>query len=128
MPCRGSRRVAGLDCLLWDAWPSHRVVWACLSLPEYLPILPRPSLSLGLCASYRVLECLGLSLACDVKALVREGYLHGHQLLFPCDVEICSSTRVGGDARAVRLAPRTSRSRTCHARRRLVVRGGDEFL
>jgi hypothetical protein len=26
--------------------------------------LPRPSLSLGSCASYRVLECLGLSLVC----------------------------------------------------------------
>jgi hypothetical protein len=30
---------------------SPRVDWACLSLPECLPSLPRPSLSLGLCAS-----------------------------------------------------------------------------
>jgi hypothetical protein len=40
-------------------------------------------------------------------------------------VEIRSSTRVGGDVRAVRLGPRTSRSQTCRARRRLVLRGGD---
>jgi hypothetical protein len=54
--------VAGFDCSLRDAWPPPRVVWACLGLPEFLPSLPRPSLSLGLCASQRVLECLGLCL------------------------------------------------------------------
>jgi hypothetical protein len=62
--CRGSRRVAGLNCSLRDAWPSPWVVWACLSLPECLPSMPRLSLSLGLRASWRVLECLGPSLAC----------------------------------------------------------------
>jgi hypothetical protein len=51
--------------------------------------------------------------------------MHGRQLLFLRDMEIRSSTRVGGDARAVRLDPRTSRSRTSRARRRLLVRGGD---
>jgi hypothetical protein len=40
-------------------------------------------------------------------------------------MEIRSSTRVGGGARTVHLGPRTSRDRTCRARRRLVVRGGD---
>jgi hypothetical protein len=47
----GEPRVAGLDCSFRDAWPPPRVVCACLSLPEYLPSLPHPSLSLGLCAS-----------------------------------------------------------------------------
>jgi hypothetical protein len=64
IPCRGSRRVAGLNCSLWDAWPSPRVVWASLSLPECFPSLPRPILNLGSCASWKVLECLGLSIAC----------------------------------------------------------------
>jgi hypothetical protein len=40
-------------------------------------------------------------------------------------VEIRSSTCVGGDVRAARLGPRSSRSWTCHARQRLVVRGED---
>jgi hypothetical protein len=85
-----------------------------------------------------VLECLGLSFACgraevdsDVMAvrLVRlafkapagAGRLHGPQLLSPQDVEIRLPACVGGLARAVRLGPRTSRSWTCRARRRLVV-------
>jgi hypothetical protein len=55
-----------------------------------------------------------------IKALAGAGCLHGRQLLFPRDVEIRSFMRVGGDARAARLGPRTSRSRTCRARRRLV--------
>jgi hypothetical protein len=41
------------------------------------------------------------------------------------DVEICSSSHIGGVARVVRPDPRTSQSRTCRARQRLVVRGGD---
>jgi hypothetical protein len=60
------------------------------------------------------------------------GRLHGRQLLFPHDVEIRSSPRIGNAARVVRPGPRTSRSldlscemETCRARRRLVVRGGD---
>jgi hypothetical protein len=36
-------------------------------------------------------------------------------------VEIRSSSRVGDDARAVRLGPHTSRDWTCRARQRLVV-------
>jgi hypothetical protein len=89
-----------------------------------------------------VLECLGLSFACgraevdgDVmaarpvrfafKAPAGAGHLHGRQLLFPCDVEIRFPACVGGLARAVCLGPRTSRSRTCRVRRRLVVRGED---
>jgi hypothetical protein len=44
-------RVAGLDCSFRDDWLLLRVVCVCLSLPEYLPSLPRPSLSLGLCVS-----------------------------------------------------------------------------
>jgi hypothetical protein len=40
-------------------------------------------------------------------------------------VETRSSTRVSGDVCVVRLGPRTSRRRTCHAWWRLVVRGGD---
>jgi hypothetical protein len=51
--------------------------------------------------------------------------MQGYQLLFPRDVEIRPFSRVGGDARAVCLGPRTSRNRTCHARQRLVVRHGD---
>jgi hypothetical protein len=43
----GSRRMAGLNCSFRDAWPSPRVVWVCLGLPEYLLVLPRVSLSLG---------------------------------------------------------------------------------
>jgi hypothetical protein len=60
-----------------------------------------------------------------IKALAGAGRLHGRQLLFPRDVEICSSSRIGSVARVVRLGLRTSRSRTCCAWRRLVVRGGD---
>jgi hypothetical protein len=45
--------------------------------------------------------------------------------LYLRDVEIRSSPHVGGGARAARLGPHTSRDQTCHARRRLVVRGGD---
>jgi hypothetical protein len=88
-----------------------------------------------------VLECLGLSFACgraevdgDVMAarLVRfafkapagAGRLHGRQLPPPYDVEIRFPTCIGGLARAMCLGPRTSRSRTCRVRRRLVVRGG----
>jgi hypothetical protein len=40
-----------------------------------------------------------------VKAPTRAGCLHGRQLLFPHDVEIRPSVRVGGDARVVRLGP-----------------------
>jgi hypothetical protein len=43
------------------------------------------------------------------KALGRTGRLHVRQLLHLHDVETRSSTRVGGDARAVRLGPHTSR-------------------
>jgi hypothetical protein len=117
--------VAGLNCSLRDTWPSPRVVWACFGLPEYLLDLPRVSLSLGPRASYRVLECLGLSFACGrvevdgdvmVARLVRlvfkdpfgAGRLHGRQLLFPHDVEICSSPRIGSAAPVVRPGPRTS--------------------
>jgi hypothetical protein len=39
-----------------------QVVWASLGLPVYLRSMPCSSLSLGLCTSWRVLECLGLSL------------------------------------------------------------------
>jgi hypothetical protein len=84
-----------------------------------------------------VLECLGLSFACgraevdgDVMAarLVRlafkapagAGRLHGRQLLSSYDVEIRLLACVGGLARAVCVGPRTSRSRTCRVRRRLV--------
>jgi hypothetical protein len=112
--------MAGLNYSLWDAWPSPRVVWACLSLPEYL------------------LECLGLSFECgrvevdgDVmvarlvrfafKAPAEASHLHGCQLLSPSNVEIRLSACVSGLARAVCLGPRTSRSRTCRARQRLVV-------
>jgi hypothetical protein len=59
------------------------------------------------------------------KAPTGEGRLHGRQLLSPRDVEIRLPTRVGGLARAVCLSPRASRSRTCCARWRLVMRGGD---
>jgi hypothetical protein len=90
-----------------------------------------------------VLECLGLSFACGraevdgdvmVAQLVRfafkapagAGRLHGRQLSSPYDVEIRFLACAGGVARAVCLDPRTSRSaKTCCARRRLVVRGGD---
>jgi hypothetical protein len=142
MPCRGSRRVARLGCSFRDAWPSPRVDWACLSLPECLPSLPRPSLSLGSCVSYRVIECLGLSLACGRAG--DDGDVMAAQLVIPasrllarrvpcmaascyilCDVEIRSSSRIDGVARVVRPGPRTSRSQTCRARWRLVVRGGD---
>jgi hypothetical protein len=41
------------------------------------------------------------------------------------DMEIRSSSRIGGITRVVRPGPHTSRSRTCRARRRLLVRGGD---
>jgi hypothetical protein len=41
------------------------------------------------------------------------------------DVEIRSSSRIGGVARVVRPGPRTSRSRTCRARQRLVMQGRD---
>jgi hypothetical protein len=91
-----------------------------------------------------VLECLGLSLACGrvgddgdvmaarlvspcIKALAGAGRLHGRQLLFPCDVEIRSSPRIGSAAQVVRLGPHTSRSldlscevETCRARVPLV--------
>jgi hypothetical protein len=55
-----------------------------------------------------------------LRLLPGAGYLHGRQLLFPRDVEIRFLMRVGGDARVVRQGPRTSRSRTCRARRRQV--------
>jgi hypothetical protein len=61
----------------------------------------------------------------SIMALVGAGRLHGNQLLFLHDVEIRSSTHVGGDARAMHLGPCASQGRTCRARRRLVVRGGD---
>jgi hypothetical protein len=84
-----------------------------------------------------VLECPGLSFACGraevdgdvmVARLVRlafkapagAGRLHGHQLSSPYDVEIRFPACVGGLARAMCLGPRTSRSQTCRARRRLV--------
>jgi hypothetical protein len=47
VPCQGSHRVVGLNCSFRDAWPSSRVVWVCLSLSEYLLVLPCASLSLG---------------------------------------------------------------------------------
>jgi hypothetical protein len=89
-----------------------------------------------------VLECLGLSLACGregddgdvmvvrlfrpaLRLLPGAGCLHGRQLLFSRDVEIRFSVRIGGDARVVCLDPRTCRSQTCRARRRIVVRGGN---
>jgi hypothetical protein len=53
------------------------------------------------------------------------GRLHGCQLSFPHDVEIRFPACVSGLARAVCPGPRTSRSRTCRARRRFVVRCGD---
>jgi hypothetical protein len=76
------------------------------------------------------------------KALAGAGRLHGRQLSSPYDVEIrfpaCVGglaqvvrveirfpACVGGLAQVVRLGPRTSRSRTCRVRRKLVVRGGD---
>jgi hypothetical protein len=59
------------------------------------------------------------------KAPAGAGHLHGRQLSSPYDVEIRFPACVGGLARAVCLGPRTSRSRTCRARQRLVVRGGD---
>jgi hypothetical protein len=59
------------------------------------------------------------------KAPAGAGRMHGHQLLSPRDVEIRLPVCVGGLARVVCLGPRTSRSRTCRARRRLVVRGRD---
>jgi hypothetical protein len=58
-----------------------------------------------------------------VLRLLSGGRLHGRQLLYLHDVEIHSSTRVGGGARAVRPGPCTSRDQTPRARRRLVVRG-----
>jgi hypothetical protein len=75
-----------------------------------------------------VLECLGDGRAVgqtSIKVLVGVSYLHGRQLLYPHDVGNRSSTRVGGDARAVRPGPRASRGRTSRARRRILVRGGD---
>jgi hypothetical protein len=59
------------------------------------------------------------------KAPAGGGRLHGRQLLSPRDVEIRLPACVGGLARAACPGPHTSRSRTCRARRRLVVRGGD---
>jgi hypothetical protein len=60
------------------------------------------------------------------------GRLHGRRLLFPRDVEIRSSPRIGSVTRVVSPGPRTSRSldlscraETCRAGPRLVVRGGD---
>jgi hypothetical protein len=53
------------------------------------------------------------------------GRLHGRQLSFLHDMEIRFPVCVGGHAQAVCLGPRTSRSRTCRARQRLVVRCGD---
>jgi hypothetical protein len=59
------------------------------------------------------------------KAPAGAGHLHGRQLLSPRDVEIRLPACVGGLARSACLGPRTSRSRTCRARRRVVVGGGD---
>jgi hypothetical protein len=61
----------------------------------------------------------------SIKALVGAGCLYGSQLLYLHGVEICSSTRVGGGARAVHPGPHASRDWTCHARQRLVVWGRD---
>jgi hypothetical protein len=86
-----------------------------------------------------VLECLGLSVVCgrvevddDVmdarlvrlafRAPAGAGRLHGRQLLSPRDVGIRLPACVGGLAPVVCLGPRTIRSWTCRARRRLVVR------
>jgi hypothetical protein len=85
--------VAGFDCSFWNAWLVLRVVRTRLSLREYLPSLPCPSLSLGSCTSKRELECLGLSLRvaewemmamgwprtgqASIKALVGVSCLHG---------------------------------------------------
>jgi hypothetical protein len=54
------------------------------------------------------------------KAPAGAGRLHGCQLSFPHDVEIRFLACVGGLARVVCLGPRTSQSRTCCARQRLV--------
>jgi hypothetical protein len=54
------------------------------------------------------------------KAPAGAGHLHGRQLLSPRDMEIRLPTCVGGLARAACLGPRTSQSRTCRGRRRLV--------
>jgi hypothetical protein len=83
-----------------------------------------------------VLECLELSFTCGgvgddgnvmvaqpIRPALRFLSGAGRQLLFLHDVEIRSSTRVGGDARAVRLGPRISRGQTSRARRILVVAG-----
>jgi hypothetical protein len=59
------------------------------------------------------------------KAHAGAGRLHGRQLSSLHDVEIRFPVCVGGLTRAVCMGPRTSRSQTCRARRRLVVRGGD---
>jgi hypothetical protein len=65
-----------------------------------------------------------------IKALAGAGRLHGRQLLFPRDVEIRSSPRIGSAARVVCPGPRTGRSvdlsceaETCRVWRRLVVLG-----
>jgi hypothetical protein len=61
----------------------------------------------------------------NIEALVGVSCLHGCQLLYLHDVGNRSSSHVGGGARTMCLGPRASRGRTCRARRRLVVRGGD---
>jgi hypothetical protein len=74
--------------------------------------------------SRRCWRCDGYT-ACQtcIKALAGAGRLHVRQLLFPRDVEIRSSPRIGSAARVVRPGPRTSRSldlsceaETCRAR------------
>jgi hypothetical protein len=55
------------------------------------------------------------------KAPAGAGRLHGRQLPPPYEVEIRFPACVGGLARALCLGPRTSPSRTCRARWRLVA-------
>jgi hypothetical protein len=124
MPCRGSRRVAGLDCSLRDAWPSPRVVWACLSLPECLPSLPRPSLACG-----RVGDDGDVMVARLVRPASR--LLPGQVACMAASCCFRVTWRFAPSRASVAMpescvwAPRTSRSRTCRVRRRLVVRGRD---
>jgi hypothetical protein len=107
---------------------------ACLTLEFFCDGLPEKKLQLiGMSTLINPIKPWAGMSQCDgrvagqtcIKALAEAGRLHGHQLLFLCDVEIRSSTRVSGDVRVMRLGPRTSRSWTCRARQRLVVQGGD---
>jgi predicted MFS family arabinose efflux permease len=65
----------------------------------------------------------------SIKALARVSCLHGHQLLYLHDVgnrsPHASVVVLVLWAFTVCLGPRASQSRTCRARRGLVVQGGD---